>query len=123
MIQCQLSLNWLQLLVAVITLLNNLVSDEDVRLTVIKLLSRNRRKDLQVGKRLLCTCMARCTSVLVYSYCISCYASRTASSDGCGLSLLYNCVILACRWRRLDWNNALSWPGCQGTPGTMHGSC
>jgi hypothetical protein len=61
MIQCQLPLNQLQLLVAVITLLNNLVSDEDVRLTVIKLPSRNKRKDLQVGDRLLCICMVRCT--------------------------------------------------------------
>lgn len=61
MIQCQLTFSQLQLLMAVITLLNNLMSDEDVRLTVIKLLSRNKRKDLQVGNRLLCICMARCT--------------------------------------------------------------
>ena len=38
-----------QLLVAAITLLNNLVSDEDVRLTVINQLSTQKGKHLQVN--------------------------------------------------------------------------
>ena len=44
------SFGWVQLLVAAITLLNNLVSDEDVRLTVINQLSAQKGNHLQVHK-------------------------------------------------------------------------